>query len=112
MTLIWHTRHYQSITIITMCMIILNILTVILQGTNDLVTSPDRCFALGFFQHFTAVSMITFYVLSTIHFFCLIYGAGRFQNYTFLNNKLVYLLIGFGFPFVNCMIVLGLIPLE
>jgi hypothetical protein len=73
------------------------------------------CVVRGFFQHFTACSMLAWYTLSSIHFYCALVGGGKNAEYAFgasTKVTLVYLLCGFGFVIVDCAIVWGLYPLN
>lgn len=102
--LYWSSRLKLQITIILMCCIFFNVLFVILQASNA-IQSSSQCFVLGLFQHLTACSMVAFYALSTFHFFCVIYQAGRFQALRFDQNRMVYLVLGFGFALLDVVIV-------
>ncbi len=112
MVLVWHSRHLQTITLILMACIFANVFVVALQASGTLIQSSRLCFALGFFQQFTACSMLSFYCLSTVHFAAIFFGNGRFTRFMFREAWPWYLVIGFTFPLVDCCIVLGLIPLN
>ena len=112
MLLTWRTRTLQTITIILICCIFCNGLVVLFQASANIIRSASSCVALGFFQQLTACSTIAFYALSTVHFFCLLFRAGVYKAYIFTEKPLLYLLIGFGFPILDCAIVWALTPVN
>jgi hypothetical protein len=112
MVLVWNSRHNQTVTLILMASVFANVFVVSLQASGTLIQTSRLCFALGFFQQLTACSMLSWYCLSTCHFAAMLLTTGKYKRFTFGEAWPWYLFAGFAFPLVDCLIVLGLLPLN
>jgi hypothetical protein len=99
----------QIFIILTGTIMLQDVCFVLNTSRNILIQKNlDACVGVGFIFHFSIMAGLAWYAVASVNLLLILGNSGRFKNYSYVENKLLYHIVAWGFVLIDILIVWGL----